>query len=73
MTTVLVAIIAFVAVALAGWAVAEGKNKVCAYKETGEEREALERFNELHLQNDARELNIDDVISTISTKGFKAV
>lgn len=73
MTTVLVAIAVFVVVALAGWAIAEGKYKACAYIESAEEQEALEKFNELHLKDGGREMNIGDVMNTISTKGFSAV
>ena len=64
---------AFAAVALVGWCIAELKQRACAYNDSEAELQALDAFNTLHLTaNDGRELNIDDVMRTIRTKGFTA-
>lgn len=70
MANVLLAMIAFVAVSVAGWLIAEAKGKACVYESSEEEQQALESFNELHLKDDGREMGISDVIKTISTTGF---
>ena len=67
MTTIAI-LAAFVAVALAGWAVAEAKGKACTYQQDKMEQEALERYQHA---GDYQEMNIGDVIRIISTKGFK--
>ncbi|MBR6964134.1 MAG: hypothetical protein IKH86_10985 [Prevotella sp.] len=70
--TVLTGLLAFVALALLGWAIAEGKDKVFSYHNNDEEQESLNRTHEMQKQNDYAELDINDVIRTISTKGFSA-
>ena len=60
------------ALALLGWAIAEGKDKVFSYHNNDEEQESLNRTHEMQKQNDYAELDINDVIRTISTKGFSA-
>ncbi len=62
--------VAFVAAAIAGWAIAEAKGNACVYESSEEEQQALEDFNELHLKDEGREMGIAEVIKTISTTGF---
>lgn len=63
----------FFGAALIGWAIAEIKAKSCEYEENGEElAEDVRQAQMLH-ENGYNELDIKDVISNISTKGFKAV
>ena len=64
----LIGLAAFVAAALVGWAVAELKMKACNYHPNEEEVESEKRS----AAQITRELSIKDVISSISTKGFKA-
>lgn len=64
----LIGLAAFVAAALVGWAVAELKMKACNYHRNEEEVESEKRS----AAQITRELSIKDVISSISTKGFKA-
>jgi Na+-translocating ferredoxin:NAD+ oxidoreductase RnfG subunit len=74
MTAVILAILAFVSIALFGWVIAEVKGNVCNYNATEEEKEA-EANAKKNLLKDGywHEMNIKDVIKTISTKGFDAV
>jgi len=72
MTTVIIGIAALTVLALAGWAVAEGKYKADAYQSTEAEKAAEEKTRENQLRQE-RELGIKDVIRTISAKGFSAV
>jgi Na+-translocating ferredoxin:NAD+ oxidoreductase RnfG subunit len=74
MTSVILAILAFVSIALFGWVIAEVKGNVCNYNATEEEKEA-EANAKKNLLKDGywHEMNIKDVIKTISTKGFDAV
>ena len=74
MTSVILAILAFVSIALFGWVIAEVKGNVCKYNATEEEKEA-EANAKKNLLKDGywHEMNIKDVIKTISTKGFDAV
>ena len=74
MTAVILGILAFVSIALFGWVIAEVKGNVCNYNATEEEKEA-EANAKKNLLKDGywHEMNIKDVIKTISTKGFDAV
>ena len=74
MTAVILAILAFVSIALFGWVIAEVKGNVCNYNATEEEK-ASEANAKKNLLKDGywHEMNIKDVIKTISTKGFDAV
>ncbi len=67
MTTVIITIAFLICLALCGWTVAELKANHCIYEHNEEEKAA-----ELIQKNGFHELNIKDVIATISTKGFKA-
>ena len=72
MTTTLIAIVAFIVLALVGWAVAEGKYKAVTYSADDAEQAALANYEKQLLARDG-EMNIGDVIKTISTRGFSAV
>ena len=63
----------FFGAALIGWAIAEIKAKSCTYEENSEELADDERQAKLLHENGFNEMGIKDVISNISTKGFKAV
>ena len=71
--TIFLGLLAFVALALVGWAIAEGKNKVMDYHNNDEEQEALDSTLEAQHKADFAELNIKDVIRTIATTGYSAV
>lgn len=74
MTAVILAILAFVSIALFGWVIAEMKGKVCNYNATEEEKESETQAKKALLKDGYwHEMNIKDVIKTISTKGFDAV
>lgn len=73
MTTAIIGIVALVAIALLGWAIAEAKYKTITYTRNEEETAVENRAAETLKQNGYEELGIKDVIRTISTKGFKAV
>lgn len=73
MTTAIIGIVALVAIALVGWAIAEAKYKTITYTRNEEETAVENRAAETLKQNGYEELGIKDVIRTISTKGFKAV
>ncbi len=70
---ILIAIVAFVIVALVGWFIAEAKGKYVTYNNNDQEDAVLQQ-NRCNLeQNDYTELNIKDVIRTIATTGYSAV
>lgn len=71
MTTIVIIGIMVVA-ALLGWAIAELKNKSCSYEASEEEKQSLKNWIDT-LNKREREMDIDDVMATISTKGFSAV
>ena len=71
--TVITAIAAFVVVALLGWAIAEGKDKVFSYKNNKEEEAVLQSNAEQLRKNGYSELGINDVIRMIATTGYSAV
>ena len=73
MTTALFGIVALIAIALIGWAIAEAKYKTITYIRNEEETAVEDRAAEALKQNGYDELGIKDVIKTISTKGFDAV
>ena len=68
----LLGIALIICVALCGWAIAEMKTKHCVYEHSQEESEVEQQANEQILKNGFNELGINDVIATISTKGFNA-
>ena len=70
---ILIAIVAFVIVALVGWFIAETKGKYFTYNNNDQEDAVLQQ-NRCNLeQNGYTELNIKDVIRTIATTGYSAV
>ena len=71
--TTLIAIAAFVAVALVGWCLAECKAKFVAYNNNEQELAVLKQNRQQLEQNGYTELNINDVIRTIATTGYSAV
>jgi hypothetical protein len=64
---------ALVVLALAGWAIAEGKNKALTYNNNEEEEAILEQGRQQVKDNGFSELGIKDVIRTIATTGYSAV
>ena len=68
----LIGILALVVLALVGWAVAEFKNRYFGYTVSEEEIEAA-HHEAAHRSPDGTEMNIKDVIKTISTKGYTSV
>lgn len=73
MTTAVIGIVALIAIALVGWAIAEAKYKYFQYERNEEEAAVEKKVAEALKQNGYTELGINDVIKTISTKGFSAV
>lgn len=69
----IICMIAIVVLALIGLGIGLAKYKGMSYQESDEEKDAMKLFNDLHLQNNAKEMDIHDVMHTSSTKGFKAV
>ncbi len=71
--TTIIAIAAFIAVALVGWFLAEAKGKFITYK-NNEQEDAVLKQNRCQLeQKGYDELNIKDVMRTIATTGYSAV
>ena len=71
--TTIISILAFIAVALVGWFIAESKGKFVTYKNNEQEDAVLEQ-NRCQLEKDGySEKNIKDVIETIATTGYSAV
>ena len=73
MITAILGIVALIAIALVGWAIAEAKYKAISYERNAEEEASEAQAAQLLHQNGYTELSIKDVIKTISTKGFSAV
>ncbi len=71
--TTIIAIAAFVAVALVGWCIAEAKGKYVTYSNNEQEQAVLDQNRRQLEQNGYDELNIKDVIRTIATTGYSAV
>ena len=69
MFNTIIALVAFFAIAIIGWGVAELKSKGCQYSQNEDEIDE-QLAQQLH-KNGFHELNIKDVIKNISTKGFK--
>ncbi len=61
----------FAVVSLIGWGLAELKSKACGYEQNDEEKTVDERLAQQLHENGFHELNIKDVMKSISTKGFK--
>ena len=72
MYQVLIFIALIVCVSLCGWAIAELKSKHCTYRHSAEETEVEQHVAESVTNDGFNELGINDVIKTISTKGFEA-
>lgn len=68
-----IGVVTFIIVALAGWAIAEGKYKALTYVNNADEEAVLSKNRELLEQNGYSELSIKDVIRTIATTGYSAV
>ena len=73
MFNALLGLAAFAALALIGWAIAELKGKTCGYEQNEEEKKVDEQLADNLHKNGFSEMNIDDVIQNISTKGFTAI
>lgn len=71
--TTIIACVAFVAVALVGWGIAELKAKFITYSNNEQEELVLEQNRRKLEQNGYAELNINDVMRTITTAGYNAV
>ena len=71
--TTIIAIVAFIAVALVGWFIAEAKGKYVTYNNNEQEDAVLEQNRRSLEQNGYQELNIKDVMRTIATTGYSAV
>jgi len=71
--TTIIAIAAFVVVALVGWCIAEAKGKYVTYSNNEQEQAVLDQNRRQLEQNGYDELNIKDVIRTIATTGYSAV
>ena len=71
--TTIIAIVAFIAVALVGWFIAEMKGKYVTYNNNEQEDAVLEQNRCQLEQNGYNELNIKDVMRTIATTGYSAV
>jgi chorismate mutase len=71
--TTIIAIAAFIAVALVGWFIAETKGKIVNYDNNEQEQAVLDQNRRNLEQNGFNELNIKDVIRTIATTGYSAV
>lgn len=71
--TTIIAIVAFIAVALVGWFIAEAKGKFVTYNNNEQEQAVLEQNSRQIEQNGYSELNIKDVMRTIATTGYSAV
>ena len=71
--TVFTAIVAFVVVALIGWAIAECKDKIFCYENGKEEEAVLQNNAEQLRKNGYSELDINDVMRMIATTGYSAV
>ena len=70
---ILIAIVAFIAIALIGWFIAESKGKYVNYKNNDQEEAVLEQNRKQLEENGYKELDIDDVKRTIATTGYSAV
>ena len=71
--TTIIAIAVFVAVALVGWMIAEGKGKFVSYNNNAQEVEILAQNRRQLEEKGYTELNIGDVMRTIATTGYSAV
>lgn len=71
--TTIIAIVAFIVVALVGWYIAEAKGKYVTYKNNDQEEAVLEQNRCQLEENGYDEKNIKDVINTIATTGYSAV
>ena len=67
----IIGFVAFFAVAIIGWAIAELKGKSCVYQMNEEEEAAEKSAAELLHKNGFNEMDIHDVVKNISTKGFQ--
>ena len=73
MLNAILGLAAFVALALVGWAIAELKGKTCNYEQNEDEKRVDEQLADALHKNGFSEMDINDVIKNISTKGFKAI
>jgi hypothetical protein len=71
--SIFVALLVFVAVALAGWLIAECKGKFVTYQNNDQEEAVLEQNRKQLEENGYQELDINDVKRTIATTGYSAV
>jgi chorismate mutase len=71
--TTIIAIVAFVIVALVGWFIAEAKGKYVTYQNNEQEEAVLDQNRQALAKNGFNELNIKDVMRTIATTGYSAV
>lgn len=72
MTTPIIVFLAFIAVALAGWAIAEGKAKAITFTHSAEEAEEAELLESELRAEGFVEKNLRDILKNNSTKGFNA-
>ena len=69
----LIGFMAFIAIALVGWLIAEAKYNTITFTHSAEEAEETEILDKERREHGFREMSIKDIIRTNSTKGFDAV
>lgn len=70
--TPIIVFIAFIVVALIGWAIAEGKSKAVTFAHSKEETEEAELIEREQREEGFVEKNLRDILKNNSTKGFNA-
>ena len=65
--------IAFIAIALLGWAVAELKSRSITFEHSEEEREEAELLYNEQKERDFKEQDLKDLLAHNSTKGYDAI
>lgn len=71
--TIQLAFILFVVVALAGWGIAELKNKTVKFEHSEIEKEEAAEIDAVRESDDYKEPDLHDLLKHNSTKGYNAV
>ena len=66
-------LIALIAIALLGWAVAELKSRSITFEHSEEEREEAELLYNEQKERDFKEQDLKDLLAHNSTKGYDAI
>ena len=73
MTAPMIGLIALLLIALVAWAIAEAKSKTITFTHSEAEAEGEEEMLEAFEAHGGKEMSLEDILKSNSTKGYEAI